>query len=110
MAGRISKGGSIYLAGYLGGRDIDWRDRQALLYARGPLVLHAIRQELAKSAGNAQDGDRLFITWIRSYIKNFSFKTAETRHLIGILNQITKKDWQPWFDRYVFGTETPSVN
>lgn len=45
-----------------------------------------------------------------AYIKNFSFKTAETRHLIGILNQITKKDWQPWFDRYVFGTETPVVN
>ena len=110
MAGQISKGGSIYLAGYLGGRDVDWRDRQALLYARGPLVFHAIRQELAKSAGTAQDGDRLFLTWIRSYIKNFSFKTAETRHLIGILNQITKKDWQPWFDRYVFGTETPVVN
>ena len=109
-AGEIGKGGSIYLAAYLGARDEDARDRQGLFYARGPLVLHAIRLELAKLAGNAGDGDRLFLTWIRSFVKNFTFKTAETRHLIAILNQMTMKDWQPWFDRYVFGTETPAVN
>jgi hypothetical protein len=110
LADQIGKGGSIYLAGYLGSRDADWRDRQALLYARGPLVLHAIRQELARTSGSAQDGDRIFNAWLRSYIKNFTFRTAETRHLVGILNQITKRDWQSWFDRYVYGTETPLVN
>ena len=30
--------------------------------------------------------------------------------LVGILDQITGKDWQPWFERYVYGTETPPVS
>jgi hypothetical protein len=109
MAGGISSGSSIYLAGHLGSRQEDWRDWQSLLYARGPLVLHALRQELARTAGSQREGDKLFFTWLRSYVKNFTFKTGETRHLVGILSQITKKDWQPWFERYVYGTETPKL-
>jgi aminopeptidase N len=105
LAGQLSASASIYLASHLGSREVDWRDQQSLLYARGPLVLHAIRQELARVGGNQQEGDRLFFAWLRSYIKNFTFRTAETRHLIGILNQITKKDWQPWFERHVYGAE-----
>jgi hypothetical protein len=105
LANQIGANASIYLAAHLGGSEADLRDWQALLYAKGPLVLHAIRQELARTAGSRQEGDRLFFTWLRSYIKNFTFKTAETRHLIGILSQITKRDWQPWFERYVYGTE-----
>lgn len=31
------------------------------------------------------------------------------RRLVGILNQMTGKDWQPWFERYVYGTEMPKV-
>jgi hypothetical protein len=30
--------------------------------------------------------------------------------LVGILEQITQKPWQPFFDRYVYGPETPKVN
>jgi Peptidase family M1 domain len=105
LVAQLSASTSIYLASHLGRREVDWRDRQALLYAKGPLVLQAIRQELARLGGTQQEGDRLFFAWLRSYIKNFTFKTAETRHLIGILNQITKKDWQPWFERYVYGAE-----
>ena len=49
------------------------------------------------------------MAWLRAYAQNFKFKTGETRHLVGILNQITGKDWQPWFESYVYGTETPKV-
>jgi hypothetical protein len=105
FARQIGANAGIYLASHLGGSEADARDWQALLYAKGPLVLHAIRQELARTAGGREEGDRLFFTWLRSYIKNFTFKTAETRHLIGILNQVTKRDWQPWFERYVYGSE-----
>ena len=110
-ANQIGDNASIYLASHLGGSsEADLRDWQALLYAKGPLVLHAIRLELARTAGSRQEGDRLFFTWLRSYIKNFTFRTAETRHLIGILSQITKRDWQPWFERYVYGTEPVRVD
>ena len=82
-----------------------WR---ALLYSKGPLVLHALRGELVKEMG-AQKGDAAFLTFMRGYAKNFAYKTGETRHLVGILNQLTGKDWQPWFEKYVYGTEMPQV-
>jgi hypothetical protein len=105
MAGEVGPGSSLYLAEHLGGEESDWRDRRDLLYGKGPLVFHAIRQQLAHDAGGTEEGDRLFLVWIRSYVRNFTYKTAETRHLIGILNQLTHRDWQPWFERYVYGAE-----
>ena len=106
----IGDGGSIYLANHLAGDGIrDFRDRTFLLYAKGPLVLHAIRLELRKRAGSAKQGDRLFQVLLRSFLKNFTYRWGTTRDLIGILNQMTHSDWQPFFDRYVYGTETPKI-
>jgi aminopeptidase N len=102
-------GASVYLAAHLTRSENDLRSRYYLLYGKGPLVLHALRRELARQAGDETEGDRLFLAWIRSYVKNLTFKPAETRHLVGILNQMTGKDWQPWFERYVYGVETPEV-
>ena len=106
----IGDGGSIYLAGHLAWRkDSDARARRELLYSKGPLVLHAIRQELRRKLGE-EKGENAFLTWIRAYAQNFSYKSGETRHLVGILNQITGSDWQPWFERFVYGVETPKVD
>ncbi len=63
----------------------------------------------AASPGGRRKGEKDFMAWLRAYAQNFKFKTGETRHLVGILNQITGKDWQPWFESYVYGTETPKV-
>ncbi|MEO8197644.1 MAG: M1 family aminopeptidase [Thermoanaerobaculia bacterium] len=105
----IGDGGSIYLATHLSGdREKDFHAWRALLYSKGPLVIHALRDELIREMG-AERGNAAFLTWMRSYVKNFAFKTGETRHLVGILNQMTGKDWQPWFERYVYGTEMPDV-
>jgi hypothetical protein len=108
-AASISDHGSIYLAGHISGRENDFRDWRNLLYAKGPLVLHALRQELGR-VGGEKEGDRLFFTWMRAYIKNFTYKMGGTRFLVAILDQITAKQWQPWFERYVYGTEMPKVN
>ena len=105
----IGDGGSIYLATHLSGdRDQDFYAWRALLYSKGPLVLHALRGELIREMGEAK-GDAAFLSWMRSYMKNFAYKTGETRHLVGILNQLTGKDWQPWFERFVYGTDMPRV-
>lgn len=109
-AKRAGEDTSIYLAPYVEDGERDLNTYLYLLYGKGPLVLHALRQELARQAGDAESGDRMFMTWIRSYIKSFTYKTGETRHLIAILDQITGKPWQPWFERYVYGTETPQVD
>ena len=106
---KIKGGGSIYLANYLSFYgDIDAVDRYYLLYNKGPLVLHALRLELAAKYGE-EKGDQIFFTLLRSFVTNFQFKWGATAHLIGILNQITQSDWQPWFERYVFGDETPKI-
>ncbi len=101
---------SVFLAAHLTDSEKDARTWRDLLYAKGPLVLHALRAQLARDAGDEKEGDRLFLTWVRSYVKNFVFKPGETRHLVAILNKITSKDWQPWFERYVYGTETPRLD
>ena len=109
---QIGEGGSIYLANYLDSRDPtdqDNFDRYRLLYNKGPLVLHALRQELGRRLGSEEQGDRYFQALLRTFTTNFTNQYGETRHLVGILNQMTGDDWQPWFEKYVYGTETPEV-
>ena len=101
---------SVYLASHLAGGERDARTWRYLLYGKGPWVLHALHRELQKQAGDAKKGDDLFFSWIRSYVKTFTYKPGGTRHLVGILDQITGKSWQPWFEKYVYGTETPRVD
>ena len=109
-ADQIGEGGSIYLANYLAGEDeADYRDRTLLLYCKGPLVLHALRQELGRRLGGTEKGDKYFLALLRTFATNFTGQYGQTRHLVGILNQMTGDDWQPWFEKYVYGTETPPV-
>jgi len=100
---------SVYLANHLGAGADAGTIRRKLLYGRGPLALHVIRQELNRRHGE-EKGDRLFFAWLRSYVKNFTYKVAETRHLIGILNQLTGEDWQPFFERHIYGPEGPVLD
>lgn len=89
----------VFLANQLAGPEA-WRDRMALLYAKGPLVLHALRQEL---------GDNAFFTVFKSYLRNFAEKPAQTRHVIGITSVVAKRDFGPWFERYLLGPGFPSA-
>ena len=56
------------------------------------------------------EGDDMFFSWIRSYVKNFTFKVGATPHLITMLHQITGEDWQAFFERYIYGVETPTID
>ncbi len=105
----LGDGASLYLWNHLAGVNFnDFMDQRNLLYAKGPLVLHALRMELQKQSGKEQ-GERQFWALLRSYLKNFPYRWGGTRHLVGILDQITGKEWQPWFERYVYGTEMPPL-
>jgi len=107
----LKAGASIYLADSLAFEDeADGMDRQNLLYAKGPLVLHAIRGELARLKGGADQGDALFLSFLRALVRNFTYKQAETRMLPAILHQMTETDWQPFFEKYVYGTEMPPLD
>jgi hypothetical protein len=95
---RFARGkASVFLANHLSGEQA-WEDRYGLLYAQGPLLLHALRQEV---------GDNAFFTMTKSFLRNFEWRFGETRHFVGLTNFVTKRDYTAWFDRYLFGTETP---
>lgn len=75
-----------------------FRQRNALLYAKGPLLLWAIHKEI---------GDTAFLTFLKSYTKTFNFKAGTTKDVAGLLSFMTKKDWKPFFDQYFWGMATP---
>jgi len=106
----VKSGDSIYLASHLSGKKSkDWYDMVHLYYDKAPLVLHALRLEMQKKYG-AQNGDRMFFMWISSILKSFSGKYVNTYDCIRLLNMITKDDWTPFFERYIFGDLTPKLN
>ena len=109
-ANEIRPGASLYLNYRLATLDdIDSGDHWRLTYAKGPLVIHALRLELQRQKGSPQEGDRYFIAMMRSYINRSRYGWGTTRGLVETLNQLTGGDWQPWFERYVYGTEVPKV-
>lgn len=109
-ATQVRWGGSVYLANRLAAPEsLDAFDRWALLYGKGPYVIEGLRQELHRRLGK-ESGEKVFYVLLKSFVKNFRFGTAATRHLVGILDQVTGQSWQPWFEKYVYGTELPPVD
>jgi hypothetical protein len=109
FSGEIADGVSIHLVEHLAGReDRDGLDRYRVLYGRGPLVLHALRQELARRSG-AETGEKQFFAFVRAYVMSFRGKTARTADVVALLDQITGDGWQPWFERFVYGFEAPQL-
>lgn len=105
----LGDGASIYLHGYMAANDeADTMDKIRVLYNKGPLVLHAIRLRLEKKLG-AKRGDRFFWALFRAFLKHDGGGFGSTEDLVGILNRITGDDWHPWFERYVYGSETPTL-
>jgi hypothetical protein len=109
-AADLGPGASLYLSSRLAFvDDRDGDDYWRLYYARGPLVVHAIRLELQRLAGNAEEGDRRFIAFLRAFLKRNREGYAPTRSLVATLDELTGKSWQPWFEKHVYGTETPPL-
>src|SRR6185436_17876935 len=97
---------------YLGHRlafddDRNVEDFFRLRYARGPMVVHAIRLELQRQMGSVEEGDRRFIALLRAMLDRSAYGWGTTPGLVATLNELTGTDWQPWFERFVYGPETP---
>jgi hypothetical protein len=73
--------------------------RFGLLYDKGALLLAALHKEL---------GDDVFLTFLKSYQKSFAWKFGTTKHVAGLLQFLTKKDYMPFFEKYYWGTEMPA--
>ena len=76
------------------------------IYAKGSLVLHTLRQLI---------GDQFFFTSIRELVYgtadpkpgNFKPRISDTQEFIQIVNDVTGKDYQWFFDVYVFQAPLP---
>ncbi|MEP7011534.1 MAG: M1 family aminopeptidase [Acidobacteriota bacterium] len=88
----------------------DFAMRRALLYGKGPLVLHALRQELERQAGNQADGDRLFFNWLRRILHDHRFAITHTQDIVAILEEMTGKPWRPWFEKYIYNSDIPKID
>lgn len=74
--------------------------RTGLLYDKGAWLLFCIRKEI---------GDQLFETFLKSYVDNFKWKFGSTKDVAGLLSFMTKKDWNPWFEKNYWGTGMPEA-
>ena len=110
-ASEIAPGASLYLSTRLAFNDErSIVDFFRLRYARGPLVIHALRLELQRQKGSVEEGDRHFIALLRSFLQRTRYTWGTTAELVKTLDELTGGDWQPWFERYVYGTETPQIS
>jgi Peptidase family M1 domain len=108
--GELRPGASLYLSERLAMRDEqDIEDNWRLHYAKGPLVLHALRLELQRQKGSPAEGDRYFIALLRAFLKRDRYGWGTTHGLVATLDELTGGKWQPWFERYVYGTEIPPL-
>jgi hypothetical protein len=92
--------GPIPLANDILRKDLEehFRLRTGLLYAKGPMLLHALHEEL---------GDQAFLSWMKSIQTNFRWKFASTKRIFDLLNFMTKKDYLPFYETYYWGLAMP---
>ncbi|MEO8349665.1 MAG: M1 family aminopeptidase [Acidobacteriota bacterium] len=73
--------------------------RTALIYDKGAYLLAMLHKEL---------GDQTFLTFLKSYQKTFRWKFGSTRHVAGLLQFLSKKDYMPFFEQNYWGTGMPA--
>jgi hypothetical protein len=65
---------------------------------KGPLVLEQLCREV---------GARKFTEFMGAFQKEFAWKLCDAQDLPEVLNRITGKDWQPFFEKYYWGAARP---
>jgi hypothetical protein len=65
--------------------------------------------ELQRQKGSVAEGDRAGTELLRGFLKRHRYGHTSTRDLVQELNGLTGGNWQPWFEKYVYGTEIPRL-
>jgi len=72
--------------------------RTALLYSKGPFLLHHLRQEV---------GDSTFARFLAQIQQRFAWRSATTEELRQLLEELSGKNLQPFFDQFYWSTQLP---
>lgn len=78
-------------------RYFDYHDGD--VYVKGAWVLHTLRFQL--------EDDSLFFKIMRTFYKEQSLKSTSSKDFIATVNRITGKDWQWFFNQYLYKNSVP---
>jgi len=62
-------------------------------YAKGSLILYALKEQM---------GDEAFYQSLKKYLTDNSFKTGEPQQLRLAMEEVTGKDWAPYFNQWYY--------
>lgn len=62
-------------------------------YAKGSLILYALKEQM---------GDEAFYQSLKKYLTENSFKTGEPQQLRLAMEEVTGKDWAPYFNQWYY--------
>ncbi|HEY0159976.1 MAG TPA: M1 family aminopeptidase [Thermoanaerobaculia bacterium] len=72
--------------------------RTYLVYSKGAYLLSRLHAEL---------GDKQFLTFLRTVQGKYAWRYVSTKDVIGVLKEVTGKDYTAWFDEHYWGTAMP---
>jgi hypothetical protein len=78
--------------------DRAWIDRTHLIYDKGAYVLSKLHDEV---------GDQAFFSFLRNFQAMKAWRFATTSEMAPLLQQLTKKDYAPFFEKHFWGTAMP---
>jgi aminopeptidase N len=97
--GSTKKGESPVLARFYYGDKEDMFDN--ISYAKGSIILYALKNQM---------GDAAFYKSLNRYLTTNAFKNGETHQLRLAMEEVTGKDWSPYFNQWYYNGGHPVLS
>lgn len=78
-----------------------WPKNDSDPYVKGALILHTLR--------NTINDDQLFFDILRTFYARYQYSIVTSQNFIDIVNEKTKKDFQWFFDQYLYNRVCPEL-
>ena len=78
-----------------------WSDYGPLVYRKGAILLHELRSQI---------GDDAFFEILQNYYQRYQFKVAKTEDFIQVVEDVTNKNWDNFFDEWLYGNVNQNIN
>ncbi len=76
-------------------------DEEQFAYRKGPIVLDILRQEM---------GDEVFFRTLKEYARRYKNSHATFIDFVSICNQVSRRDWMPFFYQWCYGKTCPAYH
>ena len=70
-------------------------------YPKGSWILHMLRSQL---------GPELFRECVKTYLERNPFGVVETEDFVGVIEELSGRDWDRFFDQYVYHAHHPELD